>query len=464
MKKINIEYSILASIILKRSIFYDIKNIISPFMFQNETTKLIANNIWKKLKTGKEIDTFLLENELEGKIQSGFITELASNYSRLDMVVIYANEIKKEYLKNETLKVYRTAQNEILKGSEYSDVNLQVQSKITDISNEVSKSDFDRFEAIERAKKHIQKLIEQDGELTGIDTGDVQINEATGGFQKTDLIVLAARPSHGKTTGAISYAIEALMQGEVVHIISIEMSEPQILAKINACISRVPASKFRRPKTITQEEQKAIDKAWEEMVNLNFIIDTRINEFSDVVFSIRETKRKHDTGMVIIDYLQLMTDKSEKHQRKDLEVGKMTRELKKLAGEGDCNLAMILLSQLRRLEVERRPKDSDLRESGAIEQDADVIIFYYNFALVNRDENDTSFEVIVSKNRHGKAGFTIQKMFTYPYVKFIDVDAVVHPKKQEFEDAVIVKEEKKQEPEYNMLDSRPDPEVDPVPF
>jgi replicative DNA helicase len=163
MKKINLEYSILASIILKRSTFYDIKNIISPFMFQNETPKLIAENIWEKLKKGEEIDTFLLENELEGKVQNGFITELASKYSRLDMIQIYANEIKKEYLKNETIKVYRTAQDDILKGSEYSDVNLQVQSKITDISNEVSKSDFDRFEAIERAKKHIQKLIEQDG-------------------------------------------------------------------------------------------------------------------------------------------------------------------------------------------------------------------------------------------------------------------------------------------------------------
>jgi replicative DNA helicase len=464
MKKINLEYSILASIILKRSTFYDIKNIISPFMFQNETPKLIAENIWEKLKKGEEIDTFLLENELEGKVQNGFITELASKYSRLDMIQIYANEIKKEYLKNETIKVYRTAQDDILKGSEYSDVNLQVQSKITDISNQVSKNDFDRFEAIERAKEHIQKLIEQDGELTGIDTGDAEINDVTGGFQKTDLIVLAARPSHGKTTGAIAYAIKALQQGETVHIISIEMSEPQILAKINACLSGVPASKFRRPKTITKEEQMSIDKAWEKMKNLNFIIDTTISEFSDVVFSIRETKRKHETGMVIIDYLQLMTDKSEKHQRKDLEVGKMTRELKKLAGEGDCNVAMILLSQLKRLEIERRPKDSDLRESGAIEQDADVIIFYYNLALVNRDQNDTSFEVIVSKNRHGKAGFTIQKTFVYPYIEFIALNAPPQQKTQVFEEAVIVKEEKKQEPEYNMFNSRPDPEADPVPF
>jgi replicative DNA helicase len=214
MKKINLEYSILASIILKRSTFYDIKNIISPFMFQNKTPKLIAESIWEKLKKGEEIDTFLLENELEGKVQNGFITELASKYSRLDMIQIYANEIKKEYLKNETIKVYRTAQDDILKGTEYSDVNLQVQSKITDISNEVSKSDFDRFEAIERAKEHIQKLIEQDGELTGIDTGDAEINDATGGFQKTDLIVLAARPSHGKTTGAIAHAVKALQQGD----------------------------------------------------------------------------------------------------------------------------------------------------------------------------------------------------------------------------------------------------------
>jgi replicative DNA helicase len=261
--------------------------------------------------------------------------------------------------------------------------------------------------------------------LTGVNTGYRSINNMTGGFQRSDLIILAARPAMGKTALALNLAMRAA-EGDSAHagvpvaIFSLEMSMDQLIQRMLCARGRVDLSKMRRNQLADSDWvnlQVAADVLTTSQI---FIDDTPALSIMDLRSRARRLKREKNIGLVLIDYLQLMRA-SRRVDSRELEISEISRGLKALAKELD--LPVIALSQLNRKVEERsdkRPMLSDLRESGAIEQDADVIMFIYREAAYQkaeeRQDRDLA-EVIFGKHRNGQVG-TVELMYIPSYTQF----------------------------------------------
>lgn len=244
--------------------------------------------------------------------------------------------------------------------------------------------------------QRINTLINLKGKLTGVPTGYTDLDSMTSGLQKSDLIIIAARPSQGKTALGLNIAAHAaIREGKTVAIFSLEMSKEQLVMRLFASEARVNMQNVNHGTPSSQELLK-LAEANLTLANANMYIDDRSNiSVAEIRSKCRRLKARNGLDMIVIDYLQLMKTPNGSDNRVQ-EVSELTRSLKILARE--LNVPVVLLSQLSRKAAERKPAMSDLRESGAIEQDADIIIMIY------RDpsrSDDNSAEIIVAKNRNG---------------------------------------------------------------
>lgn len=244
--------------------------------------------------------------------------------------------------------------------------------------------------------QRINTLINLKGKLTGVPTGYTALDSMTSGLQKSDLIIIAARPSQGKTALGLNIAAHAaIREGKTVAIFSLEMSKEQLVMRLFASEARVNMQNVNHGTPSSQELLK-LAEANLTLANANMYIDDRSNiSVAEIRSKCRRLKARNGLDMIVIDYLQLMKTPNGSDNRVQ-EVSELTRSLKILARE--LNVPIVLLSQLSRKAAERKPAMSDLRESGAIEQDADIIIMIY------RDPSrtdDNSAEIIVAKNRNG---------------------------------------------------------------
>ena len=244
--------------------------------------------------------------------------------------------------------------------------------------------------------QRINTLINLKGKLTGVPTGYTDLDSMTSGLQKSDLIIIAARPSQGKTALGLNIAAHAaIREGKTVAIFSLEMSKEQLVMRLFASEARVNMQNVNHGTPSSQELLK-LAEAYLTLANANMYIDDRSNiSVAEIRSKCRRLKARNGLDMIVIDYLQLMKTPNGSDNRVQ-EVSELTRSLKILARE--LNVPIVLLSQLSRKAAERKPAMSDLRESGAIEQDADIIIMIY------RDPSrtdDNSAEIIVAKNRNG---------------------------------------------------------------
>ena len=244
--------------------------------------------------------------------------------------------------------------------------------------------------------QRINTLINLKGKLTGVPTGYTDLDSMTSGLQKSDLIIIAARPSQGKTALGLNIAAHAaIREGKTVAIFSLEMSKEQLVMRLFASEARVNMQNVNHGTPPSQELLK-LAEANLTRANANMYIDDRSNiSVAEIRSKCRRLKARNGLDMIVIDYLQLMKTPNGSDNRVQ-EVSELTRSLKILARE--LNVPIVLLSQLSRKAAERKPAMSDLRESGAIEQDADIIIMIY------RDPSrtdDNSAEIIVAKNRNG---------------------------------------------------------------
>ena len=244
--------------------------------------------------------------------------------------------------------------------------------------------------------QRINTLINLKGKLTGVPTGYTDLDSMTSGLQKSDLIIIAARPPQGKTALGLNIAAHAaIREGKTVAIFSLEMSKEQLVMRLFASEARVNMQNVNHGTPSSQELLK-LAEANLTLANANMYIDDRSNiSVAEIRSKCRRLKARNGLDMIVIDYLQLMKTPNGSDNRVQ-EVSELTRSLKILARE--LNVPIVLLSQLSRKAAERKPAMSDLRESGAIEQDADIIIMIY------RDPSrtdDNSAEIIVAKNRNG---------------------------------------------------------------
>ena len=273
-------------------------------------------------------------------------------------------------------------------------------------------------------ESNIDVLEERQGNralVTGVATGFTKLDELTAGLQKSDLVILAGRPGMGKTALALNIAKNAAVDANIpVAIFSLEMSKEQLSLRMLSAEARIDSSRLRRGFISQDDWIKITDSAGVLSQSPIFIDDSPNITALEIRAKSRRLKMEKDIGLIVIDYLQLMKGRVSA-ERRDLEISEISRSLKALAKELD--LPVVALSQLNRKLEERsdkRPQLSDLRESGALEQDADVVAFLYRDELYNKDENNPNkgkAELIVSKQRNGPTGFTILT-FLDTYTRF----------------------------------------------
>ncbi|HRD42982.1 MAG TPA: replicative DNA helicase, partial [Ferruginibacter sp.] len=308
------------------------------------------------------------------------------------------------------------------------------ESKLFEITNNHLRKNFDEIETVlVKTIKRIEDMRNRQEDITGVPTGFASLDRVTYGWQPTDLIVLAARPSVGKTAFALNLARNAALhptKPTAVGFFSLEMSSSQLVQRILSAESEIWLEKIARGQLEEYEMKQLYNKGINRLTKAPiFIDDTAALNIFELRAKCRRLKTKHNVGLIIIDYLQLMSGSGERNANREQEISKISRDLKGLAKE--LQIPIIALSQLSR-EVEKRkegnkmPQLSDLRESGAIEQDADMVMFlyrpeYYDITANEfGEQNKGETHVKIAKHRNGsleliklKALLHIQKFIEY---------------------------------------------------
>jgi replicative DNA helicase len=271
---------------------------------------------------------------------------------------------------------------------------------------------------------NIETLEEQQGNrslVTGVPTGFTRLDNLTSGLQNSDLIILAARPSMGKTALALNIARNAAVDANIpVAIFSLEMSKEQLSLRMLCSEARIDSSRLRGGFFSMDDWHRLTDAAGILTESPIYIDDSPSLTAMEIRAKARRLKLDKNIGLIIIDYLQLMQGRSSA-ERRDLEISEISRGLKALAKELD--LPVVALSQLNRMleqRTDKRPRLSDLRESGALEQDADVVAFIYRDEVYNKEEdnpNRGTAEILLSKQRNGPTG-DIHLTFLNTYTRF----------------------------------------------
>jgi len=364
------------------------------------------------------IDVLSLSNILEekGKLEniggSSYLTELVNSVPSSSNVAHYAKVVQKK----STLRKLIGVANEISQLGYKEDEDVEkildsAEQKLFSVSQKYIKQDFIPIKSIlEAAFNRIDELHKGDHKLRGIPSGFPDMDQILAGFQKSDLVILAARPSIGKTTLALDFARQIAVKEKIpVGIFSLEMSSDQLIDRMLAAQSNVDLWRLRTGHLKTEEGNDDFQRIGEAMGVLSeapvYIDDAGSANVMEMRTMARRLQSEHNVGIIIVDYLQLMEGRSGGDNRVN-EISEISRALKQLARE--LNIPVIALSQLSRA-VESRspqiPKLSDLRESGSIEQDADVVMFLYR---EDREKPDTPnkniVEVYIAKHRNGPIG------------------------------------------------------------
>ncbi|MBU5308374.1 replicative DNA helicase [Clostridioides mangenotii] len=408
------EQSILGSILLDKDAMITVAEIISPDDFYKEAHKIIYESMVSLNNKSEPIDIITLTEELKGKGHLtdvggiSYITSLSTIVPTTSNVKYYTDIVKEKSVLRKLIK----ASNDIIKlgyekSTKIEDVIEQAEKKIFDISQEKASDDFKPInEVLMDTYDMIEQLYTNKSDVTGVTTGFKDLNKKINGFQRTDLILIAARPAMGKTAFSLNLVQNAAIKGNAsVAVFSLEMSKEQLVQRMLASQSSVDLKKI---KTGTLG-----DSDWPRIIDAMAVLsDTKIHiddtpgiKISELRSKCRKLKIEQGLDLVLIDYLQLMEGDGRNESRQQ-EIAQISRSLKILAKELNC--PVIALSQLSRAPEQRadhRPMLSDLRESGSIEQDADIVMFLYRDEYYNADsESKNICEVIISKNRHGETG------------------------------------------------------------
>lgn len=370
------------------------------------------------------LDELNKSGELEAVGGELYLVSLQENIAAIGFVEQHAKLIKekavlRELISSATSIITRCyAQDE----AELDAVLDEAERTIFQISNKRAQQSFVQLDIwLKRTFQHLNEIKSHRNGVTGLPTGYRRLDDLTSGMQKGDFIVLAARPSVGKTALALRLAQHVAEAGFPVGFFSLEMSAEQLTLRLLSSESRVQHQAIRNA-TISSDEWIDLTHAAARLAEMKFFIDdTPMQTIVDVRSKARKLKMDHNIDLLVIDYLQLLQG-SGWHENRHQEVSAISRSLKALAKE--LSIPIIALSQLSRAvdsRVDKRPLLSDLRESGAIEQDADVIMFLYRDVLYNPDTEDPNgAELIIGKQRNGPTG-TVNLRFHRELTTFEDV-------------------------------------------
>lgn len=430
-QNIEAEQAVLGAMLIKKEAIAEVQEILQPDDFYREAHRIVYEAMVQLQNNDEAVDLVTLTEQLRKSEQLdkigglAFITQLANAVPTAANVVYHA-KIVKEKAELRSLINAATA----IASAAYED-NIDVENimddaekKILAVANRQNGGAFESMKSIVmRTFERINVLYESKGGLTGISSGFKDLDKLTAGLQKSDLILVAARPSMGKTAFTLNIASYVGTHGGKVAFFSLEMSKEQLMQRMLCAEGGIDATKLRTGQLDTQEWNKLVHVADTLSRAPIYIDDTAGITVMELRSKARRLKAEHGLDLIIIDYLQLMQGRPSKNgDNRQQEISEISRSLKALARELD--VPVIALSQLSRSVESRqikKPMLSDLRESGSLEQDADIVMFLYREDYYDKDtENKNITDIIVAKHRNGPVD-TISLFFQKEYTKFRDL-------------------------------------------
>ncbi|PJE51453.1 MAG: replicative DNA helicase [Candidatus Yanofskybacteria bacterium CG10_big_fil_rev_8_21_14_0_10_36_16] len=417
-QNIDAEKSVLGSIVLDNESLNRVVDFLMPQDFYSRAHQIIYENAVKLSEKREPIDIVNLSNSLEisGQLEQiggvGYITTLVNLVNTSAHILSYAKIVQKK----KVLRDLITTAHEIigLGHQEDDDVDSlldQAEQKLFAISQRSVQRSFDSLDAsLKEAFERLDRLHKDDGTLRGVPTGFYDLDNILSGLQKSDMIILAARPSLGKSTLALDIARNVARKSNLpVGFFTLEMSRDQVVDRLIASEANVNAFKLRTGKLSSEGDGNDFEKIMVALDNLSnlklFIDDTPSPTILQIRAMARRLQAEHGLGLIVVDYLQLV--KNQRHYDSPVQqITEISRNLKALARE--LNVPVLALSQLSRAvetRPDQRPKLSDLRDSGSIEQDADVVMFIYREDRARKEtEKKNIAEIMIAKHRNGPIG------------------------------------------------------------
>lgn len=425
------EQSVIGSMIMDREAIVVASEAICGEDFYNKSYGVLFDAMVELNDAGQPVDLVTLQNRLKEKdvppeVSSlEFIRDLITAVPTSANIKYYANIVAEKATLRRLIRLMEEIANNCYAGKDSMEVILEeTEKKVFDLVQRRNTGDFVPIrEVVMNAMDKIEKASHSNGSVTGIATGFIDLDYRTAGMQPSDLVLIAARPSMGKTAFVLNIAqYVAFHSGECVAIFSLEMSKEQLVNRLFAMESKVDSQHLRTGNLSDMEWEKLIESAGMIGQSKLIIDDTPGISIAEMRSKCRKFKLEMDLKMIIIDYLQLMSGSGRGSESRQQEISDISRSLKALARE--LQVPVLALSQLSRAVEQRpdhRPMLSDLRESGAIEQDADVVMFIYRDDYYNPDtEKKGIAEINIAKQRNGPIG-TIDLVWLPEFTKFANL-------------------------------------------
>lgn len=448
---IDLEEVVLGAMMLDQNSLNTVIDILKPDMFYRESHGRIFSAIRGLFSKNEPVDlltvTSFLKNSGELELSGGpfYLTQLTARIASAANIEYYARIIAQKYLQRELIRIsHEVIQDAFEDTTDVFELLDRAEANLFSVSQSNMRRGYeDMASLVKQAVEQIQEARKHEGHISGVPTGFTQLDNVTAGWQKSDLIIIAARPGMGKTAFVLSLARNvAVDYKRAVAIFSLEMSAVQLITRLIASEAEIEADKLRKGK-LEEHEWVQLNNKLTPLVDAKlYIDDTAALSIFELRTKARRLKAQHDIQLIIVDYLQLMTLSSERDKgggasfksvNREQEISTISRALKALAKE--LNIPIITLSQLNRSVETRggakRPQLSDLRESGAIEQDADMVLFiyrpeYYKIDDINGVSSRGVAELIIAKHRNGRLEDVMLK-FVSNFARFENPDMIFEP-------------------------------------
>jgi replicative DNA helicase len=436
-QNIEAEQAVLGAIFLEPSSLTVASEVLIPEDFYRAAHQKIFNAMLKLNDEGKVVDLVTVTEELaaakliEDTGGVSYLSELASSVPTAANIEYYARIVEEKSLLRRLIRTAtEIASDGYSREDEVEALLSEAEKNILAVAQRKNAGSFHNIkDVLVRTYDNIEEMHNRVGDITGISTGFAELDRMTAGFQRNDLIIVGARPSVGKTAFALNIAANvATKTNENVAIFSLEMGAEQLVMRMLCSEGNIDAQRLRTG-SLTDDDWGKLTMAMGSLSNSGiFIDDTPGVRISDIRSKCRRLKQEHGLGMILIDYLQLILGSGRSGENRQQEVSEISRSLKQLARE--LQIPVIALSQLSRgveQRQDKRPMMSDIRESGSIEQDADIVAFLYRDDYYDKEsENKNIIEIIIAKQRNGPTG-TVSLAFVKEYNKFVNLETRYDP-------------------------------------
>ena len=430
------EQGVLGSILLDNDVLHDVVGQLIVDDFYRDAHQILYRAIRDLYDLGKAIDAITLADELNRRDQlkaiggEDYLAEVIGSVPHAANAKFYAQIVRQKSVSRQLIE----SANEILREGYSNNFTAEqlleaAEQRIFAIAEDQTKGDtVELKDIVTKAMDRIAARSESRHPVTGIASGYYDLDDITGGFQPEQLIILAARPSMGKTALALNVCDHAAVEQKLpVLFVSLEMGELELAERLLCARSRVDGHKLRTGQNLGTREMTLLGKGYEELrASSLFIDDTPSRTMLQITANSRRLKLRKDLRFIVVDYIQLIDSEESRDSRQE-QIAKISRRLKALARE--LKVPVIALSQLNRAvesREDRKPRMADLRESGAIEQDADIVLLLHRPEYYDANDQPGLAELIIAKNRNGATG-TVKLTFMKNFTRFENLSNIAEP-------------------------------------